>query len=407
MKLTRRTALAGLAAGLAGSALVAQRPGFAEGAPTMRIGILQDASGPNAPGVVACAKLAAKEINQAKGLRVEFLTGDHQNLPETGLGLARAWLDDGVDAVLGFGNSEVALAVNALVRDRDRVLLATNVGAASLHGANCTPNATHWSFDTDMLARSLGTAVYDGGGDSWFFIRADNGPGKAMRDDTAAIVAKKGGKVLGEAALPPGTIDFAPALKLAQASGAKIVALALGGNDQIASLKQARDAGLMTGTQTFASLMIDLQDIHTLGLATAKGLLTPGSFYWNLNDRTRAFTRHVIGTMGGKPPNMVQAGAYCAVTHYLKAVVDLGPAAARVSGRATVARMKQMPVQDDVLTNASIRNDGRVVSDVHLFEVNSPEASKSEWDLLALKATLPPEQAWGPEAEGGCDLANI
>ena len=228
-----------------------------------------------------------------------------------------------------------------------------------------------------------------------------------MGDDIAAIVGKKGGKVLGEAALAPGTSDFASGLKLVQASKAKVVALALMGNDQIACLKQARDQGLMGGDQIFAAPMIDLQDIRTLGLATAKGLQTAASFYWNLNDRTRAFTRHVIVAMGGKPPNMVQAGAYSAVTHYLKAVVDLGPAAARVSGRATVARMKQMPVQDDVLTNARIRNDGRVVSDVHILEVNSPEASKSEWDLMALKATLPPGQAWRSEAEGGCDLARM
>ncbi len=303
-------------------------------------------------------------------------------------------------------NSAIALAVNTLVRDRDRVMLANNVGSAALSGQFCTPNMTHWVFDTAMLARVMGNALSDQGGDTWFFIRADYVFGKALRDDTAAVVQSRGGKVLGEAATPVGTSDYAAALLQAQSSGAKVVALALAGADLVNCLKQAAELGLTAGGQKVAALIIYMQDIHALGLPTAQNVQLTESFYWDLNDRSRAFASKITPKTKGVPPNMGQAGAYSAVRHYLKAVAALGPAEAKASGWATVARMKQMPIEDDVLANARIREDGRVVSDVYLFQVKAPAESKSEWDMYKLQATLGPDKAWRPMSEGGCPLVH-
>ena len=380
-------------------------------APVIRIGALQDASGPysylGGAGSVACARLAIEEMAAQHGLNVELLTADHQNKPDIGSAIVRQWLDNGVDALLEFNNSAIALAVNELVRDRDRVMLANNVGSATLSGTACTPNMTHWTFDTAMLARVMGNALYETGGTSWYFIRADYVFGKALRDDTAAIVQARGGKVLGETAVPVGTQDFASALLQAQASGAKVVALALAGQDLLNCIKQAAEMGVgLASGQRLSALIIYLQDIKSLGPAAAQGLQLTESFYWDLNDRSRAFASRVMPRTGGIPPNMGQAGAYSAVRHYLKAVASLGPAAAKASGRAAVARMKETQIQDDVLNNASIRADGRVVSDVYLFGVKTPAQSRSTWDLYNLQATLGPDQAWRPMSEGGCKLVH-
>ena len=306
-----------------------------------------------------------------------------------------------------FNNSAIALAVNDLVRDRDRVMLANNVGSASLSGPKCTPNMTHWVFDTAMLARTLGTALYDQGGDTWFFIRADYVFGKALAGDTAAVVAKKGGKVLGEVAVPLGTTDFASALLAAQASGAKVVALALAGHDLLNCIKQAGEMEIAAGGQLIGSLILYIQDVHSLGLAATHGLQLTETYYWDLSDRTRAFAKKIMPRNSGKPPNMGQSGAYSATLHYLKAVAALGPEAAKASGRATVAKMKELPVDDEVLTNARIRPDGRVVSDVHLFQVKKPSESTGEWDLYIPRRTLGPDEAWRPMSEGGCPLVKI
>lgn len=376
----------------------------------IKIGALQDASGPysylGGAGSIACARQAIEEMAGQHGLQVELLTADHQNKPDIGSAIVRQWLDAGVDALLEFNNSAIALAVNTLVRDRDRVMLANNVGSAALSGQFCTPNMTHWVFDTAMLARVMGNALSDQGGDTWFFIRADYVFGKALRDDTAAVVQSRGGKVLGEAATPVGTSDYAAALLQAQSSGAKVVALALAGADLVNCLKQAAELGLTQGGQKVAALIIYMQDIHALGLPTAQNVQLTESFYWDLNDRTRAFASKITPKTKGVPPNMGQAGAYSAVHHYLKAVAALGPAEAKASGRATVARMKQIPIEDDVLTNARIREDGRVVSDVYLFQVKTPAESKSEWDMYKLQATLGPDKAWRPMSEGGCPLVH-
>ncbi len=407
--ITRRMVLAGLTLPLAAPSTPRAAP-----APVMRIGILQDASGTysylGGRGSVACGRQAAAEMAE-QGIQAEFVLADHQNKTDIGLAIARQWLEEGVDAIMEFNNSAIALGVNTLVRDRDRVMLANNVGSAMLSGKACTPNMTHWTFDTAMLARTVGGALSQTAagapGQTWFFIRADYVFGKALRDDTAAVVAAHGGQVLGDAAVPIGTTDFASALLQAQSSKATTVALALAGGDLLNCLKQAREFGLNAGGQRIAALVIYLQDIHALGLPVAQGTRLTESFYWDLNDRSRAFTRRVQDATGGIPPNMGQAGAYSAVRHYLRAAAALTPAIAKQSGRAVVERMKAMPIDDDVLTHARIRADGRVVSDAYLFEVKRPEDSRGEWDLYTVQSTLGPDEAWRPMAEGGCPLAGI
>ena len=406
--LTRRNAIAGaavLAAGSQGAPKAA-----AQSPPAIRIGMLQDASGPysHLGGRLSleCARQAILDQVGTTDVKVELISADHRNSPDLGLSIARQWVSEGVDAIMEFNNSAIALAANTLVRDSDRVMLANNVGSAALSGQFCTPNMTHWTFDTAMLARVVGNALCDQGGDSWFFIRADYVFGRDLRDDTAAIVRARGGRVIGEAALPVGSTDFASALLQAQSSRAKVVALALAGSDLLSCIKQAAEFGLMHGSQKVAALIIYPQNVRALGLDVVQGTYLTESFYWDLNDRTRAFTRRVTARTGGMVPHMGAAGAYSAVRHYLKAVASLGPAEAKRSGRAAVARMKQLPVEDDVLSNARVREDGRVVSDVYLFEVKSPAESKSEWDLYNLRATLGPDRAWRPMSEGGCNLVH-
>ena len=292
----------------------------AQSRPVIRIGIIGDQSGPftylGGALTVACARQAIDDVAGSRGLNVEIVTADHQNKPDIGAAITRQWLDEGVDALLDFGNSAIALAVNNLVRERDKVMLASSVGSATVSGKECTPNMTHWAFDTAMLARSMGSGMVEQAGDTWFFIRADYVFGRVLRDDTAAVVLSKGGKVIGDVAVPIGTTDFASALLQAQASGAKVVALALAGNDLLNCLKQVGEFGLGKGGQRVASLIIFVQDIKALGLPAAKGIVLAESFYWDLNDRTRAFAGRVMPKTKGIPPNMGQAGAYSAVTHW-------------------------------------------------------------------------------------------
>ena len=401
--LTRRTLLAAPAPiALAASAARAQQT-------PLRIGLLQDVSGANSilggRLSVECARQAILDQDPAAALNVDLISADHRNSPDQGVAIARQWINDGVDVFMEFNNSAVALAVNAMIRDSDKVMLANNVGSAALSGRNCTPNTTHWTFDTAMLARVVGNALMDRGGDTWFFIRADYVFGRDLKDDTAAIVKARGGTVLGEVAVPLGSTDYASALLAAQASGAKVVALAIAGTDLQNCIKQAAEFGLNRGKQSVAALVMYPQYAQAIGLEAMQHTYLTESFYWDLDDRSRAFSARVTPRTSGMPPNMGAAGAYSAVRHYLKAASALGVAQAKQSGRAVVARMKQMPIEDDVLRNARIREDGRVVSDVYLFEVKTPAESKSTWDLYNLRATLGPDRAWRPMAEGGCALA--
>jgi branched-chain amino acid transport system substrate-binding protein len=380
--------------------------------PILRIGVMSDQSGPYSGGAgitsVHCTRQAIEEFTAANpGIQVEVLVGDHQNKADVGSNIARQWYDrDGVDVILDVSNSAVALAVHGIAREKDRIHLNSSAATADLTGRLCSPNTIHWTYDTWMLANGTGNAVVRTGGDSWFFIVANFAFGHALERDTAAAVLKAGGKVLGRAAHPaPGTTDFSSFLLQAQASRAKVIGLAHAGEDGVNTIKQAAEFGITrSGQQRLAALLLYINDVHAIGLPTAQGLLLTESFYWDLNDRTRAFTQRVLPKTNGQRPNMAQAGCYSATLHYLKAAADMGVAEAKRSGAATIARMKAMPTDDDVFGPGRIRPDGRKLHPVYLFRVKRPEESRGPWDYYALEATTGIEEAFRPQSEGGCAL---
>jgi branched-chain amino acid transport system substrate-binding protein len=302
--------------------------------------------------------------------------------------------------------SSVALALWELTREKNKVGIATSTATADLTGRACTPNTVHWVYDTWMLGRSTGGAMVKAGGDTWFFITADYAFGHALERDTANFVRAAGGRVLGGVRTPfPGTTDFSSFLLQAQASRAKVIGLANAGQDTTNCIKQAAEFGLTRRGVKLAALLMFVDDVHALGLPTAQGLVMTESFYWDLNDRTRAFTQRVRGRLtNNQPPNMVTAGNYSAVLHYLKAVADMGVAAAKASGVEVINRMKAMPTEDDAFGTGRIRPDGRRIIPSFLFEVKKPEESRGPWDYLKLVQTTPAEEAFRPLAEGGCPL---
>jgi branched-chain amino acid transport system substrate-binding protein len=407
MTIQRRTLLqAGVAATAAGLPWGTAR---AQAANTIKIGVLTDMSGPyrdiNGPISVACTRLAVQEF-AARGFGVEVLVADHQNRPDVAMNITRQWYDrDGVDAVVNVAASSVALAVAELTREKNKVALATSPATSDLTGRACTANSLHWVYDTYMAAKSTGQATVKSGGDSWFFITADYAFGHSLERDTASFVQAAGGRVLGAIRTPfPGTTDFSSFLLQAQASRAKVIGLANAGTDTVNCIKQAAEFGLTRRGVKIASLLMFLPDVHALGLQTAQGLVCTETFYWDLNDRTRAFTRRAQAVVGQVPISMIQAGEYSAVLHYLKAVVDMGAPAAKASGAATVARMKEMPTDDDAFGAGTIRADGRKLHPAYLFEVKKPEESRGPFDYYKLLQTTAPEEAFRPLGEGGCPL---
>ncbi|MDI3307226.1 MAG: ABC transporter substrate-binding protein [Acetobacteraceae bacterium] len=409
MAINRRTFLAGTAAAPALGALP-WRPARAQGANSVKIGVLNDMSGLyrdiGGPGSVACVRQAVQDFGN-KGFNVEVIFGDHQNKPDVGASIARQWFDqEGVDVIIDVPTSSVALAVSGVAREKDKIFLGSNPATSDLTGSACSPNTIHWTYDTWMLAHSTGGAMVKAGGDSWFFITADYAFGHALERDTAQFVKQAGGKVIGQVRTPfPGTTDFSSYLLQAQASKAKVIGLCNAGGDTINSIKQAAEFGLTRRGIKLAGLLMFISDVHALGLRTAQGLVLTSTFYWDLNDRTRAFTKRVLPKMPAElRPGMGQAGCYSAALHYLKAVADMGVAQAKRSGAATVARMKAMPTDDDVFGPGRIREDGRKLHPAYLFEVKTPEESKGPWDYYKLLITTPPDQAFRPLSEGGCPL---
>ncbi|MBN8907625.1 MAG: ABC transporter substrate-binding protein [Rhodospirillales bacterium] len=405
MILPRRTLLGASAAALA-------VPRFARAqTPTIRIGVLNDQSGPyrddGGPTGVVCAKQALEDFGvSGKGWNVEVLSADHQNKPDVGVSIARQWFDrDGVDAIVDVPTSSVGLAVNTVCREKNKVYLNSGTGSSDLTGPQCSPNTSHWTYDTYMLGRSTGGATVKEGGDTWFFITADYVFGQTLQRDTSGIITKMGGKVLGSVAYPfPETTDFSTHLIRAQASGAKVLGLAMAGADTENCIKQAHEFGI-TKTMKLAALLIQVRGVRSLGLDTAQGLRWSESYYWNLNDRTRAWNDRVrTKTPNEVWPNMTQAGDYAATLHYLKTVADMGVAEAKKDGRATVARMKAMPTDDDCFGPGKIREDGRALHPVYLLEAKKPSESKQSWDVAKVIATTSMEDAWRPLNEGGCPL---
>ncbi len=407
--LSRRGVLTAGAAAATWGALPLARA-RAQAANTIKIGVLNDQSGLyrdlSGPGSTACARQAVQELGEL-GFNVEIVQADHQNRPDVGSTVARQWIDrDGVDVIMDVPTSSVALAVNQVVKEKNKIMLNSGAAASDLTGAACTPNTIHWTYDTYMLARGTGGAMVRAGGDTWFFITADYAFGHALERDTAEFVRSAGGRVLGQVRTPfPGTTDFSSFLVQAQASRAKVIGLANAGGDTINSIKQAAEFGITRRGVKLAGLLVFVTDVHALGLQTAQGLVLTETFYWDLNDKTRAFTTRVRPNMpGNTPPSMVQAGVYSAALHYLKTVKDMGVAAAKADGAATVARMKAMPTEDDAFGAGSIRVDGRKIHPAYLFEVKKPEESSGPWDYYKQLQAVPADEAFRPLAAGGCSL---
>jgi branched-chain amino acid transport system substrate-binding protein len=406
MSVTRRSALTTAAAA---AALPLIRPARAQPSrPLIKIGVLNDQSGPytNTGGItgVICAKQALEDFGvSAKGMNVEVITADHQNKPDLAVSIARQWFDrEGVDMLLDVPTSSVALALQSVVREKNKVYLNTGAASSALTGEQCSPNFISWNYDTYMLAKSTGGAMVKAGGDSWYFVTADYAFGKQLQSDTSALVVKSGGKVLGASQYPfPGTTDFSSFLVQAQSSGAKVLGLANAGADTVNAIKQAAEFGL-NKSMKIAALLMFINDVHALGLDTAGGLHLTESFYWDLNEGTRAFTKRVLPKTPTNYPNMDQAGNYSATLHYLKTVADMGAAEAKKDGVATVNRMKAMPVEDDCFGKSKIREDGRNLVASYLFEVKQPSESKGPWDYYKLVATTPGDEAFRPLADGHC-----
>jgi branched-chain amino acid transport system substrate-binding protein len=404
MTISRR-ALLGTAAATATLPLI--RPARAQSA-VIKIGVLNDQSGPytNTGGItsVICAKQALEDFGvSTKGMNVEVITADHQNKPDLAVSITREWFDrDGVDVLLDVPTSSVALAVQSVAREKNKVYLNSGAASSDLTGAQCSPNFIHWTYDTWMLAKSTGGAMVKAGGDSWYFMTADYAFGKQLQADTTALVKASGGQVKGSTLYPfPGTSDFSSFLVQAQSSGAKVLGLCNAGADTVNSIKQAAEFGV-NKSMKIAALLMFVTDVHALGLETAHGLNLTESFYWNLNDGTRAFTNRVRPKTPNNWPNMVHAGCYSATLHYLKAVHDMGAAEAKKDGIATVQRMKKMPVEDDCFGKTTIREDGRNLTPSFLFQVKAPSESKGPWDYYNLVASTPGDDAYRPLADGHC-----
>lgn len=400
-------------------AIIASSAGLALGPPLgraqgarqkLKIGALSDFSGPyrDTDGGLAtlCLQQSAREFMAANpGFEIEIVTADHQNKPDVGLAIVREWFDrGGVDAIAQLGNTSVAIGCIALAQEKDKVVLNTGTSSSILTGKYCSPNQIHWSYDTWCISHATATALTKAGGDKWYFITADYTFGHALATDAKHFVVEAGGKILGEAAYPfPGTSDFAALLLNAQNSGANVIAFANSGTDLANCLKQAREFGLSQTGVRLAGMIFFITDVLAVGIEAAQGTITTETFYWDLNDRTRAFYNRLKPTLPPNSfPNMGQAGAYSAGVHYLKAAKSMGFDEAKVSGRATVEVMKRLPTDDDCFGPGSIRVDGRKLHPAYLFRVKAPNNSKSVGDVYDLVATIPADEAFRPLAEGGC-----
>jgi branched-chain amino acid transport system substrate-binding protein len=374
----------------------------------VKIGSLGDQSSLYAdiggPGSVIAAQLAVEDSGLLqKGWKIEVIAADHQNKPDVGSNIARQWIDrDKVDALIDMAASSVGLAVAAIAREKNVVNLNTASATSDLTNAQCTPNTVHWVYDTYMLANGTGKALVKSGGDTWYFLTADYAFGHALERDTGDVVKAAGGKVLGVVRHPLNSSDFSSYLLQAQASKAKIIGLANAGGDTTNSIKQAAEFGIVSGGQKLAGLLLFITDVHSLGLKTAQGLNFTETFYWDLNDQTRAFSKRFIERHKKSPPTMVHAGNYAVVLHYLKALEALG--GNPHDGKMVVDKMKEMPTDDPLFGKGSIQANGRKLHPAYLFEVKKPEESKQPWDYYKLVATIPADEAFTPLDKSTCPL---
>ncbi|MEY2656859.1 MAG: ABC transporter substrate-binding protein, partial [Betaproteobacteria bacterium] len=373
----------------------------------VKIGVLNDMSGLysdiTGPGSVVAAKMAVEDYLKASGskLKVEVVGADHQNKPDIGSNITRQWYDtDKVDMIADVPTSSVGLAVAQITKEKGKLHLNSGSATADLSGKACNANTIHWTYDTWMLANGTGKAIVKSGGNTWFFLTADYAFGHALERDTEAVVTQNGGRVVGKVRTPFPTQDFSSFLLQAQASKAKIIGLANAGGDTTNSIKQAAEFGITKGGQNLAGLLVFLPDVHSLGLNTAQGLMLTETFYWDLNDQTRAWSKRFAAANGGKNPSMVQAGVYSSVLHYLKAV----DAAKTDDGTKVAAKMKELPTDDPLFGKGTIRADGRKIHPAYLFEVKKPSESKGPYDYYKLVATIPANEAFRPLADSDCPL---
>ncbi|MBP0113830.1 ABC transporter substrate-binding protein [Bradyrhizobium vignae] len=389
--------------GLAAALVALATSAIAQNGP-IRLGVLTDMSSLYADnggrGSVVAAQMAVDDFNgKVLGRPIEIVAGDHQNKADIGAAIARRWLEnDNVEAILDVPNSAVALAVQGITRDKKKVFLATGAATSRLTGDECSPTGIHWTYDTYALSQGTTRAISRLGAKSWFFLSADYSLGAQLEADSRKVIDATGGKVVGAVKHPINTPDFSSFLLQAQASKADVIALADAGGDFINAVKQAGEFGV-TRRQKLAGLIVFIADIHSLGLQSAQGLMLSSAFYWDLNDETRAWSKRFIEKTK-KVPTMIHAGTYGAVMHYLKAV----EAAGTLDGPIVAAQMRGLPVNDFMTRNGRIRQDGRLVRDMYLFRVKSPEESKYQLDYYELLATIPGDEAFRPMEDGGCSL---
>ena len=395
-----------IALALAGAAFAS--PALAQDK-TAKIGVLNDMSSLYAdiggPNSVVAAKLAIADSGlEAKGWKIDLVSGDHQNKPDVGVNLARQWIDvDKVDMITDTPNSGVALAVSNLVKEKNVILMNSGGGSVDLTGKSCTPNTISIAYDTYMLAHGTGQALTKAGGNTWFFLTADYAFGAALERDTSAVVKANGGQVLGGVKHPINNADFSSFLLQAQASKAKVIGLANAGGDTTNSIKQAAEFGITSGGQKLAALLLFINDVHALGLKVAQGLTFTESYYWDLNDNTRAFAKRFSEqAKNNAKPSMTQAGVYAAVLHYLKTLEAMG--GNPHDGAKVVAKMKEIPAEDQPFGKSMIRADGRRMVPAYLFEVKTPAESKGPWDYYKKIADISAEDAARPLSESECPL---
>jgi branched-chain amino acid transport system substrate-binding protein len=381
---------------IAGPSALAQAP-----AP-LKIGVMDGFSGVYGDltaGEVEAMQMAIEDVGgKVLGRSVEILSADHQTKPDVGASIARRWYDvDGVKMITGLGTSSVALAVRKVSQEKGLIDINTGAASADLTGPACSETGAHWVYDTYALAHVTGSAMVKAGGDSWFFLTADYAFGHALERDVTEVVKASGGKVLGGVKHPLSTQDFSSFLLQAQSSKAKVIGLANAGQDTINSIKQAGEFGIVKGGQKLAGLLVFATDVQSLTLPVAQGLVLTESFYWDLNDETRAWTKRYRAKKD-RLPSMLTAGVYSSTLHYLKAV----QAAGTDDAKAVMAKMRELPVNDVMTKNGKLREDGRLVRDMYLFEVKAPADSKGKDDIYKLVATVPGDQAYRPLKEGKC-----
>jgi branched-chain amino acid transport system substrate-binding protein len=392
-------AIIGLAINLQSSAAQAQISDD-----VVRIGVLNDQSSLFAdlggPGSVTAARMAAEDAGgKVLGKPIEIVSADHQNKPDIAVNVARQWFENGkVDMAIGFDNSAVALAVEQLAADHDKIAIAGAVGTTAFTGKSCTPTEASWIYDSYALTTSLAKSVVAEGRDTWFFITVDYAFGYSLEADATAAVQAAGGKVLGSVRHPLNTADFSSYLLQAQASGAKVVAFANSAGDMVNATKQANEFGL-TRNQTMVSLLVFISDVHSMELKAAQGLKFVTGFYWDRDEQTRAWSKRFFERQQ-RMPTQAQASVYSAVRHYLKSI----EAAGTDEAKAVMAKMRELPVNDFFASNGHLRQDGRLVHDMYFAQVKTPAESTKPWDYYKILGTIPGDQAFRPMSEGGCPL---